>query len=123
MERAADDFGTQRVAGVCRQSGERLGHVVECELRQPAREAREDRERQAAVTGGELAQRVLGLRDSQPMVRPSTPSLTESGPIALVTPAPMPIAQLTMSGPRAVAVSYYKSATSNGSIRPGWPRA
>ena len=55
------------------------------------------------------AQRVLGLRDSQPMLRPSTPSLTESGPIALVTPAPMPIAQLTMSGPRALAISTLSS--------------
>jgi len=49
------------------------------------------------------AHRVLGVRDSQPsMQRASTPNIADSGPVALVTPPSIPIAHLTMHGPRAL---------------------
>jgi len=62
------------------------------------------------------AQRVLGLRDSQPSMQRA--SVSDSGPV-LVTPAALPIAALTMHGPRPALPSPTLStaATTNGSTR------
>jgi hypothetical protein len=60
------------------------------------------------------ARRVLGLRDSAPVIhRPSTPSL-DTGPLGIVTPTAMPIANLTMHGPRARALPAPTMSTTNG---------
>ncbi|MFN0252998.1 MAG: serine/threonine-protein kinase [Kofleriaceae bacterium] len=47
------------------------------------------------------ARRVLGLPESSPLLRPFSQSL-DSGPVATVTPPSIPIAHLTMRGPRAL---------------------